>query len=278
LVRQFFAALLATAALAPAPAHAVLQLLFSNSGAPSIVDIGFENVGGWLSTTYGLGKADPSCISNCTVLPQVERAVGQIAGNNAIGLFIPSGSSGFPPTQALTNFGVTSTVSGGSFAVPGSLAQNTAVPFSYARSGNVMTYTLGGSNPRVWTSPSLSYFGALDTIELRARSAATDAINTPTTVFEIGNLVYSDMAVSGQSLNAVGASNGNVAIAVFGGVVGNFTLTGTYRLDWTGSARPTGWNSQIKGLDLPSPVTIPEPGTLALLGAAGLLLALRRRR
>ncbi len=271
------------ATLFAVPARADLNLLFSNYGVSAIVDTGFENVGEWLATTYGLGKSDPACVSNCTVLPAIERAVGQIAGNNANGLHVPSSGSGFPPTQALTNFaplfGGGGTITG-SFSVPGDLPQNTAVPFSFSRTGTVMAYSLGASpgNQRIWTSNTSAQYAGLDTIEFRARSPNTGA-NTPTTLLEIGSLVYSDMAVSGQMLPSVSASAGNVRIALYGGVVGDFTLTGTYLLNWTGSARPTGWNSQLKGLDLPSPVAIPEPGSLLLLaaGLGGLALVRRRR-
>jgi len=254
---------------------------FVDYGPSSVVDVGFENVGGWLATTYGLGKSDPGCAVNCTVLPAIERAVGQIAGNNANGLHVPSSLSGNPPTKALTNFaplvdgGGTAT---GSFSVPGDLPQNTEVPFSFSRMGNVMSYSLGaaGGNQRVWTANEAPEFATLDSIELRVRSPNANS-NTPSTVFEIGNLVYSDMAVTGQSLGSVSASDGNVRIALYEGVVGDFTLSGTYRLDWTG-VRPSGWNSQLKGLDLP-PVPTPEPGSLLLLAAGlGGLAAVRRRR
>ena len=266
--------------LPAAPARADLSLIFSNTGPSSVVDVGFENVGGWLATNYGLGKSDPACVSNCTVLPAVERAVGQIAGNNANGLHIPT--RGVPPTRALTNFGAIPTGGGtatGSFNSNTNLAQNTAVPFSLTRTGTVMTYTIGttGGPQGVWTSPSQAYFGAVDTLELRVRAPST-SVNTPSTFFEIGNLVYSDLAVTGQNLATVSAADTNVAIALYSGVTGDFTLTGTYLLNWTGT-RPTSWNSQIKALDLPPPVTVPAPAGLAMLatGLAGLAWARRRK-
>jgi hypothetical protein len=255
---------------------------FVDYGPSSVVDVGFENVGGWLATTYGLGQSDPGCAVNCTVLPAIERAVGQIAGNNANGLHVPSSSSGTPPTQALTNFaplvggGGTAT---GSFSVPSDLPKNVEVPFSFSRMGNVMSYSLGASpgNQRVWTANEAPAYASLDTIELRVRSPNANS-NTPSTVFEIGNLVFSDMTVTGQSLGSVSAGDGNVRIALYGGVVGDFTLSGTYRLDWTG-VRPSGWNSQLKGLDLPPPVATPEPASLLLLAAGlGGLAAVRRKR
>lgn len=272
-------------AMAAGPGRAALLPLtgFVDYGASSIVDVGFKNVGGWLATTYGLGKSDPACVVNCTVLPAIERAVGEIAGNNANGLHVPSSSSGTPPTQALTNFAPLVGGGGtaaGSFSVPGDLPQNTAVPFSFSRTGTVMAYSLGAApgNQRTWTATAAPHFAGLDTIELRVRSPTATA-GTPTTVLEIGNLLYSDMTVTGQMLPAVSASDGNVRIALVGGVTGDFTLTGTYRLDWTGT-RPTSWNSQLKGLDLPPPVHTPEPASLLLLAAGlrGLAAARRWRR
>jgi hypothetical protein len=223
--------------------------------------VGYENVGGWLATTYGLGKSDPACVTNCTVLPAAERAVGQVAGNNANGLFV---ATAIPPTQALTN---APPIAGtGSFNVNTNLPQNTAVPFTMSRTGNVVTYTLGTGPLASWTSTSQPFLGAMDTLQFRLRSPGT-SVNTPTTLPEMSNLVYSDMAVTGQNLGTLSATNGDVRIALFGGVTGNFTLSGTYLLNWTGTTRPTGWNSQVKGLDLPPPVSTPEPASLALLSA-----------
>jgi hypothetical protein len=235
--------------------------------------VGYENVGGWLATTYGLGKSDPACVTNCTVLPAAERAVGQVAGNNANGLFV---ATGIPPTQALTN---APPIAGtGSFNVNTNLPQNTAVPFTMSRTGNVVTYTLGTGPLASWTSTSQPFLGAMDTLQFRLRSPGT-SVNTPTTLLEMSNLVYSDMAVTGQNLGTLSAANGDVRIALFGGVTGNFTLSGTYLLNWTGTTRPTGWNSQVKGLDLPPPVSTPEPASLALLaaGLAGIGWARRRK-
>jgi hypothetical protein len=178
--------------------------------------------------------------------------------------------------SAVPNGGGTAT---GTFSVPGDLPQNTAVPFTLSRTGNVVRYSLGtsGGNQRIWTSDAQAYFGAVDTLQFRLRSAGTSA-NTPTTLLEIGNLVYSDMTVTGQNLGSLSAGNGDVRIALFGGVTGDFTLTGTYLLNWTGSTRPTGWNSQVKALDLPPPVTVPEPASLALLAAGLGALAWRRKK
>ncbi|RLT21898.1 MAG: hypothetical protein DWI29_01260 [Planctomycetota bacterium] len=100
-----------------------------------------------------------------------------------------------------------------------------------------------------WTSATQTYFSEINALEYRIRSTTG---NTES----LTNLVY-----NGTSLTNISAAEGYVTIQLFSGASGDFTLTRTFNTSGT----TTGWNHQIKGLDLSGPVTVvPEPSTLFL--------------
>ncbi len=248
----------------PLAANAGLIQIYSATGASGI-DAAFENTGGWLETTYGLPTiTKPNGSNNTTVLPQVERAVAQLARNNANGLHLTTAVSGIPGVSysitgggtgsgvwdALTNHSPVGNGTNGGGTVTGSLTSfngtTVAVPFSFSRTGTIMSYTADG---KTWTSAAQSYYSEINALEFRLRSTSG---NTET----LTNLVY-----NGVVLSDISAANGFVTISLFSGVTGDFNLNGTFNT--TGAT--TGWNHQIKGLDLPILTTVPEPSSLALL-------------
>ena len=260
--------------IASLPAKAALIEVYNETGT-SGVDAAFENTGGWLQTTYGLPNITrPNGTQQTTVLPQVELAVAQLARNNANGLHLPTSASGIPGVSypitgggtgtgvwdALTNHSPVGNGTNGGGSVSGSFTNfnGTArnVSFSFSRTGDVVSYTADG---RTWTSAAQEYFKNIDALEFRIRSTTGNSES-------ITSLLY-----NGTSMADISAAEGNTTIALFAGVMGDFTLSGIFNT--TGST--TGWNSQIKALDLP-PQNVPEPSTL--MGAMAGITALGLRR
>ena len=260
-------------------------------------DTNYEGLGGFLQTTYGLSTiTTPGNITQNTVLPQLERAVGQLKnGTGATGLYVPSSASGTPGVSypitgggtgngvwdALTNHnhnlnvgGSSSNLTGGALPALGSAAGS--IDFSFSRTGNVVTYatSIPGSNPAkgtTWVSSTQTYFSDINAVEFRIRSTAG---NTES---------YTNLKYNGSALdNVISAPNGvitakegEVTIELISGLSGDFNVTGTFNT--TGG----GWNTQIKALDLPASVSsVPEPSTLfsAVVGGIGCLIAAARRR
>lgn len=270
-----FALALAGLAIGPGQASAALTSIYSVTGPA--VDTPFEGLGGWLQTTYNLPAiTTPTGTTQNTVLPQLERGVGQIASNNANGLFVPTSGTGIPgqpnpPSgsdgvwQALTNVPVPTTpvTVGTNPANFTSAADTFTRTFTYSLSNGVVSYQIAnGTDTRTWTSPQHSYLDEINTIEFRIRSTAINSIT-------ITDLLFSDTITTNQSLADISASSGNVTLAVLSGSVGDFTLTGSFNYTGEGS-----WNHQLKGLSI-----IPEPASAAmLLAATGVLLTRRRRQ
>ncbi|KPF79112.1 hypothetical protein IP88_02670 [alpha proteobacterium AAP81b] len=253
-----------------APASAAVTLITTQTS-----DAAFEDVGGFLQTFYNL----PNPVSGNTVLPPLERAVGQVkaGANKRRGLHVPTAGSGLPGigdgvTSALTNF---APVSGGS---DNNFTSGEAYSFSFTRTGTTLTFSIGsGADATSWSSTA-DYFADINAVEFRIRSNAP-TVNTPTNGLVFSDLLVSDAATASQSLDTFSAHNGDVLIKLFGGLVGDFSISGKQTLSWTGN-QPTGARlaSQIKLLDLPS--VVPEPGSWAMLIAGfGLVgAALRRQR
>lgn len=271
-LRAGASALLAFSALLCASnASAAVNLVYTGND-----DAAFENIGGFLQTTYGL--ANPA--SGTTVLPPLERAVGQTrtGTNKRRGLHVPTTASGLPTpagtgvTQALTNFGA---VAGGSDT---NFTSGTATSFVMSRVGTIVTYSVGGES---W-SQSAAYFADIDAVEFRLRSNSPTTA-TPMTAISFSNVVFNDAVTLNQALGSFGAVDGAVSIKLFDGIVGDFSVTGSYIHSWTGT-QPTGARlaSQLKLLDLPTVPgsDVPEPASWALLIAGfGLTgTTLRRRR
>ncbi len=137
-----------------------------------------------------------------------------------------------------------------------------AVPFTLTRMGATVTFQTGTYN-QSWTDPMV------DDVNLFAFRARADRVGSSTLV---DNLVFNGQSL-GQKLNPIGANG--VEIVVFSAVTGNFTLTGTTTLAWTG-ALPTG--SRL-GFQLKAMIDneVPESKTLLLCGGALAALLVWRR-
>lgn len=260
------------AAHVPAACFAGLTQIYYDSQT-SGADAAYENQGGWLQTTYNLPNIVlPNGQTSGTVLPQVERAVAQLALNNANGLFVPNGSSGIPGQSysiagggtgtgvhtALTNFSPIGN-DGGSFQnfVRGT---DRTVKFEFSRTGNVISYKADG---RTWTSSAANYFGEANAMQFRIRSVSNVSL-------KYSDLVYSDSDTNEQELGEIESEKPNVTIALFKGIEGDFKLTGKFTYDASNGLGSTGWNTQIKLLTLgggvePAPV-VPEPASIAIFG------------
>jgi len=262
-----FLAAFAALALLPVSASAAVTLVTTQSD-----DTAFEGAGGFLQTFYGLP------LVGGTALPPLERAVGQVktGANTRRGLHVPVASSGLPTpagtgvTQALTNFGA---LGGGS---DNNFASGVPVAFTFSRVGTTVTYTVGTNS---W-SDTKAYYADIDGLEARIRSNVGTAA-TPANSHDITNLLLTDSVTMAQSLGSLSAADGAVAIKLWSGLTGDFTLTGNYVFAWTG-AQPTGARlaSQIKLLDLPTVAgAVPEPASWALMiGGFGLVGAAMRRK
>ncbi len=250
----------------PVVANAAATLLTTQSN-----DAAFEGAGGYLQTSYGLP------LFGNTVLPPLERAVGQVkAGSNVRrGLYTPNAFTGIPTpvgtgvTQALTN---AAPFTGGN---DGNFTSGTPIAFSFSRTGNTVTYTVGSTS---W-SDTQSYYGQIDAFEARIRSEGASA-GTPSDSLAITDLMLTDTVTVTQALGGLSAADGAVANKLWSGLSGDFTLTGNYTFAWTGN-QPSGSRlaSQIKLLDLPATPGVPEPASWALLIAGfGFVGAGMRRR
>jgi len=267
--------------------QAVITEVYRQTGSGSIIDQAFENweyddgvnptAPGWLRTNYSLPRIRTSAtnpaVYNSTVLPQVERAVAQIALNNANGLHVPSSGSGIPGVansglqspgvlQALTNYAITTTPSGP--ALPNfTTGTNVNLTFEFKLLNDIVSYSVTHSGgTRTWTTPSTqAYYDEINAIEIRVSNGTNNTLG-------VSNLVLTDTNGT-VNLSTVAPPIAERSVVVWTGITGDFTLTGNY----TYVAGTGGWNHQIKGLSL-----IPEPTTVGLLGLTLAGLLFRRTR
>ncbi|MFL1463421.1 choice-of-anchor W domain-containing protein [Roseococcus sp. DSY-14] len=192
-------------------------------------------------------------------LPAAEAAVAQARGGNNAGNGDYEAGLHIPPN--LTNAAPVGTAGQFSWGVAG--GGNAFRPFSLARTGSTLAFTLG-NYAGSWTNPLVD---GIDMLGLRLRSEGAGSATR-----------MRALALNGTALGGLLASGGGLDFAVVEGFgPGDFVLTGEAALDWTGGF-PGGsrLGFQIKAID--APTLVPGPAALALFGLGMLCLGLVRSR
>jgi len=196
---------------------------------------------------YGGGDAGFNALTNNGAL---ERGVTEARiGNNAVNgqwesAIWQQGAVGSPQTQDQFVFG-----------------NSQATSFSIAFDGaNTVTFNLGGTT-QTWTGMA----GGFTDIFVRVRATETSSVLLSNLALSGSGLSIGDLSQSGLGVGYIRINNASD--------FGAFTLSGTATLAWSDAA-PSG---TALAFQTKLARVIPTPGSLALMGVAGLIVGRRRR-
>lgn len=236
------------------------------AGASFLVLPGLAGAALWTDTADIAGSTVDVIIVNITVPVEMGRADG---------VNIPSGTVDL---QAEETGGVFSslTLTGGSFLVTDTTISLTSFPF-VGGTGNLQSFGLGFT---VDTSTFTLTSTGVDTYSIDGALTLVADVGSATATHDTFGAGYSkDFGATPESFSANLASNSEISITQTG--PGTYSYTGSIRFEETeidAEANVSVRVSSLNTIDLGGTFTVvPEPST-ALLGFAGLLVALRRRR
>jgi hypothetical protein len=248
------------------PAVVGLALAGAAQAAPTVSGP-FTTTGAYNSFLSGIGL-DSTNDRQAVGVARIgnNRNGGNFAGGWEAGLFVPA-----PPTGGIGTAGNTVWTSG------------SAVPFTFSRAGNNLTFTVGTFYSGTWTDGAVA---SLDTLGIQASSQATNA-NIAFNSMTWSDLSFMPPATLVPDETTGGGANGGYVGRVISQIgQGSFSLSGNITLTFDANQLPDAGQLSFRvaaftaGSGGDPGVTVPTPAALGLfaLGLLGLAGIASRRR